>query len=179
MLVFHPSLFQVTPNWSWDDCFRYSNKAELAVATLIGASNPIITEGYAPGYDFSAGGLKYEVKYQNTHLVNLEFKQEKTGVPSGIFTSTADWWIVVSTGVTMQGEVVGKVRGYRTPTLQQIVWDKITETGQIPNTHYFTFGPRDLPHTWLGDVTWDPTTTTWDMSRWMKRGSPLPPTAHK
>lgn len=178
MLVTHSSLFRVTPDWSWEDCFQYSNQAEIAVAALLGVSNPVVTEGYAPGYDFSSKGLKYEVKFQNTHRVNLEFKQEKSGSPSGVLTSTADWWIVVSTGITMQGEVVGKVRGYRTSTLQEIVQGYLNES---PPSHirYFTLTPRDIPHTWLGDVTWDPTTATWDVSQWTKRGSPLPPTAHK
>lgn len=171
MQIYHERLYKVQPNWSWDNCFEYSKQAEFALATLLKMKQAQLSEGYFPEYDIRWRDYTFEVKYQNTTRLNVEFRQQKSGNPSGIVTSTANYWLVVSKGKTMDGAVVGKVRQYDTKTLRSTAMCEI-DSG-VGDARYLQLDPKKINHTWLGDVVWDDDTKSWDMSRWIRPGRSL------
>jgi hypothetical protein len=164
MKIYHKDLWVVRSGWSWKNCFEYSNQAELAVANLLALPDPTITQGNFPGYDFESAGVKYEVKFQNTVDVRIEHHQAKSGKPSGILTSTADKWIVISKGWTNQRKLVGKIRSYDPAVLRNIVERSPGES------NFVTKNPKNVEHEWLGDVLWNDEQQYWDLSRWTRVG---------
>ncbi len=173
MLVHHRQLYTLVDNSeeSWNRCFMYSNRAEQALCKLIGIPEAEITQGYQPGYDAWWNGVKYEMKFQNTTALRVEFMQSATNHPSGLATTTADYWIVVSRG---ELDTVGKVRQYSTNTLRT----HVSEWLQFSSQEQFEFGvaklaPTNVQHNWLGDISWDTEEQIWDLTKWIRKGRPL------
>jgi len=147
-------------------CFAYSKQAESALAKLMGIS-ATLAEGNHSEFDFTDNRTSktYEVKFQFAHSITLEVAQSKTGVPSGVSVSTADYWVIVSKGFS--DGVVGKVRKFNLADLKSVCstdqLDKLGESKRI------IVDPRDVPHEWLGDVTIDEAARTWDLHTWARR----------
>lgn len=169
MIVEHKKLYVHTNDWSWRDGFEYSKQCEQALANLLGMQCELAMGNHSQ-FDFTdpVTGLTYEVKYTMTAVLKIEFRQEKSNAPSGISTSTADFWLYVSKGMTREGELVGKVRKYKLADLEYAV-----ETAIAAGNHdgkRATVDPSKIPHEWMGDVVIDETAGTFNMSRWKRPG---------
>jgi hypothetical protein len=166
MIVVHEKLWVVKEGWGWSNCFAYSQEAEAAVANLLGHRDAVLTEGNFPGYDYEHNGMKYEVKFQRTNGLRLEYRQSKSGKPSGVATTTADKWIVISTGLTMEGKLVGKIRAYDADVLREVV-EQLVDPDSDGNT--IVVNPKEVPHKWLGDVHFDSVARAWDLTSWTRK----------
>lgn len=173
MIIEHDKLWKVAPGWSMLKCFEYSKVCEEALADLLGLTNRVIAEGNHKEFDFTDAdtGETYEVKFQFHGTVDLEIEQSKTTNPSGVSVSTATYWLIVNTGVTKAGELVGKVRKYKLADLQYAIETRRL-AGMTEGKKKCKFDPRDLPHEWLGDIVVDRIARTWDLTAWKKQAQP-------
>lgn len=170
MIVQHNQLWQTNPNWSLDHCFEYSKQAELALANLLNLPNPQLSKGFNNEYDIYSNNTTFEVKFQNTSKLRLEFRQANNFNPSGIAVSKSNFWIVICKGFTRDGYLVGKVRQYNTKSLKRHVRQTIDED-IFTQYNYLQMNPRDVDHIWLGDIF--VTQDTWDLSSWRTLGYQL------
>jgi hypothetical protein len=146
--------------------FEYSKQAEQALANLIGIPCEL-APGKFSAYDFTdpLTDTTYEVKFQFKPSINIEFQQSKNTNPSGIATSTADYWLMVNTGWSKAHGLVGKVRKFAIADLKLAV--ETHQLGGLDHGKYCVFDDRALPHEWLGDISIDDKLRMWDLTKWL------------
>lgn len=167
MIVQHNLLWQTTSTWTLDKCFSYSKQVEQALADLLVLPNYSLSQGFDNRYDILSNVTTFEVKFQNTNKLRLEFRQSANFNPSGIAVSKSNYWVVVCKGYTRDGDCVGKIRQYNTKVLKQTTRQTITEE-LYNSSNYLSLDPRQVDHIWLGDIC--TTDNTWDLTHWRTPG---------
>ncbi len=104
--------------------FEYSKLKELELLTLVAdmmkwPSARGDRQGYNPGYDGWIGEKTFEVKFQSSAEMIIEYARYD-GTPSGISLSTADYWLLVNRS-SIKAKPAGKVRCLPTATLRDYV----------------------------------------------------------
>ena len=169
-MIIHEKLYKVANDWSYDDCFEYSKQAEMHLASLLQIEEYYHSRGYEPGFDIATENCAYEIKFQASELVFIEYRQSKSFLPSGICTTTSKYWLIVNHGRGQTGEIIGKVRQYAVETLRYVM---LHTPPQLAYESRLGFSSWDIPHVWLGDIRWDNAVGAWDMSQFIRIGSPL------
>jgi hypothetical protein len=181
MIVEHSLLYTENPADPFAH-YRYSNAAEIALATLIGITDVDQPSGYHPEYDFKDlhTGKTFEVKCQFHKLLHVEYRQSKadmSGVrrPSGIELSTADYWIFVSNEFSnATGSAIGKVRAFKRSVLLTM-YQHFKDAGGSTANH-FVINPWEgmgKQHIWLGDIDATTAPNSFYLTTWARKGHNL------
>ncbi len=147
--------------------FDLNEQAERRICEMVFRS-PIkeVSTGNSPEWDvLLEDGTTIEVKFTDKKDIFIE-THYKSGQPSGLNLSTADYYLIVHTGY-WNGKI-GKVKVIPTQTLRNI--EPLCERKSYPSGGSGFLLKQELGNNdgWIGNLNYDETLNGFDLSGWQR-----------